>query len=320
MPNTGRQPSDMQLDTWSTTFLPDPAPYFIRADRVDELLKCGIIVYSRSEFTENFPRFPVHHGLTYDFWEVPQDVHVILMRDVMLHGLGSELVQAIQEDQVRLSNGQVYTEEWVRGLDATAHAILYPHFFYSDGQRYVMLTGERWTSLTPETQRIWLRQWLLDRGEPAVTVAYGTLPLPDSHREIIAAFQGRFPDEGGPNCFAAALGAASGSLALARNIFGLWLHSAPFLRSLSAFGYREQSSFTDADKTPALEPTDVLVWWDSLGRPVHAAFCVSATAIFQKTGQFREQPWTVVPLNSMIDYAGVLTDGGRVNVYRQSST
>jgi hypothetical protein len=67
-----------------------------------------------------------------------------------------------------------------------------------------------------------------------------------------------------------------------------------------------------------LRGEDVLVWVNAEGHGIHAAYVLAPDVIFQKAGQAWPQAWRVVRLEEVKDYAGVLTQGGHIEVYRQT--
>lgn len=180
----------------------------------------------------------------------------------------------------------------------------------------------------------WLQEWHQDDG-PAVnkqkTVLYSAAPpyLPvelqgDSERvpyALVNEYVGRFADQSGPNCFAAAIGMALGGTAVAsypqsRRLMAQWLHPGPFFRVLDAQGYRKATEIRTLAHASAVQPGDVLVWYASDGTAQHAAFAVSQDTVFQKEGQGWESPWQLVRWED-VWYNGVLKSGGYIALYHR---
>lgn len=313
--------SDEQLDRWSADFIPDSEPYFFQAaDLVHALLRQGYMVYTRAEIADANPGFAVRYGYAYNLWELPLDAWVVQLDERERQSLDAATRQDLIFEQVRLRRGQVYSLSWIRSLQedgdfsSTLHAL---DVVEVNGQAQVLLTPALWATLSVQDQRAWMRKWVADALDD-VEVAEVDLPdLPEEHRHTLSRFTGHFAQAHGANCFAAALAAASGSLTMANRIISLWLHAGPFMRSLAALGYEHIDNVDAREYATKLRPLDICVWRNREGALIHAAFCVSETHVFNKMGQSREQPWLVIPVRQIIDYAGIVTSGGHIEIYRK---
>lgn len=162
-----------------------------------------------------------------------------------------------------------------------------------------------------------MRQWVTDALDEVNSMELTLPDMPEDWRYALEPLVGRFPLDHGANCFAAALAGASGSPEMAMRIAPLWLHADPFLRSLTAFGYQHVGDIFDHREVSRARPLDVWVWWTGDSVPIHASFCVSGTHAFIKMGQSREQPWMVIPVAQIMDYAGCVSAGGHIRIYRK---
>lgn len=66
-----------------------------------------------------------------------------------------------------------------------------------------------------------------------------------------------------------------------------------------------------------IEPLDVVTWLSKDGHLVHASFCVAPGYFFNKMGQSWEQPWLILRIADLVDYDDVVSEGGKMVLYRK---
>lgn len=290
-----------QWQLWIRQFLPAAEPFFFADVEVATALSAaGELVYTRTEFSDSFPRFSLDHGNAYNVWAIDADAFVWLADRPTRDRLDPQLWATIREAQGTINRGQVYDDSWpMPSIEVPAADRL------TDGR--FMLAPDTWLALDDDLRQRWLREWMSRR------LAHERLNPVDAevarpYREMVAQYANTFADASGPNCFSATLGVALGRPA---DVFPLWLHQEPFQRALRGNGMR-----STYDREP--RPGDVVVWADTTGLAVHAAFCVADGLLFNKNGQSWEQPYAVVALDDLRDFDDTLTEGGTMTVYRSS--
>jgi hypothetical protein len=321
--------SEHQRDTWIRSFLPRHEPFFFQGEQlVNRLLQAGMIVYTQTEFRESFPGFSLSYGCTYQIWNVPQDTYVWMSDAVQRSQIEADLLQDILTYQVKLHRGQVYDDAWClrlqgeqagRELSDTAWLDIVHRHQVNDSSDHFILTYDVWSALPKSLQEVWLLEWLNDQlvDDAVAPIDPHGVPVVASHQLLVMKYSGHFAEMGGANCFAATLTMVMGEPDRAEYVINLWLHQEPFLRALHAEGYRPACEIYRVEKINEIEPLDVLVWSNSDGRLVHAAFCVAPGYIFNKMGQCREQPWLVIRIEDVMDYDAVISAGGMLTIYRR---
>lgn len=312
---------DTTLATLVKRFLPPCDLYYFEAEHIHRyLIEAGIPVYTREEFSRSFPRFSLDYGAVYHMFDlaIPEVPWVTLLHASEWRSISRELQAELMVSQIRCGRGSVYCADWFGNADRPANNTV-----TVDGRWFYGLTAGDWQAKGVAEQKLWvlkwLRKWHQDDG-PAVggelnggfeRVPYG----------LIHEYAGRFADQSGPNCFAAAIGMVLGGTGVAsypqsRRLMTQWLHQAPFFRLLDAQRYERVTEVRTIAHTSAVQPTDVLVWCTSDGTAQHAAFAVAPDTVFQKGGQGWESPWQLVRLED-VWYNESLQSGGYIALYRQ---
>lgn len=322
--------SERQRDRWISSFLPQHEPFFFQGEHlVNRLLQVGMIVYTRSEFHDGFPRFTLDYGCTYQLWNIPQEAYVWVADATQRLSIDTDLLQDILMEQVRLHRGQIYDHTWrlrlqaeraVHDLHERSWQQLFQGYQVHDDSPHFVLTHDAWAMLPRSVQDAWLLEWLNDQlvDDEVVPINPYDVPIPDSHRPLVMEYSGCFSDASGANCFAATLAMATGTLAKAEQIIYRWLHKEPFLRSLCSQGYHPVQEIHHGDQIDTITLLDVLVWSNKDGRMVHASFCVAPGYVFNKMGQSWEQPWLILRIENVLDYDEVISTGGKLIVYRRT--
>ena len=290
-----------QWPLWIRGFLPAAEPFFLAAgETADALSAAGELVYTRAELAESFPRFRLDHGQAYVMGAIGADSFVWLAGRAARNRVDRSLWARIRDEQGTNGRGQVYDGGWPLPAPDVPEEDRLP-----DGRW--LLAPDTWQALGADPRQRWLFEWLsrrLAEDQPGHVDA----EVAPRYRELVDRYAGTFADTSGPNCFSTALGMALGRPA---DIFPLWLHPEPFLRTLRGNGFRPVDD-------PEPRPGDVVTWADVTGPLVHAAFCVGDGLLFNKNGQSWEQPYAVVTLDDVRDFDGTLTAGGTMTVYRRA--
>jgi len=285
---------------WARNFLPAREPFFFSdADTAAALCGAGELVYTRAELAASFPRFRLDYGSAYRMGAVDVDSFVWLADREARDRIDPSRWVAVRDGQGTNGRGQVYGESW------PLHKIAVPDTDRLPDGRW-LLAPDTWRALGEDVRRAWLREWIsrcLVEDELHPVDAEVAPP----YRELVGRYANTFADASGACCFSATLGMA---LRRPDEIFPLWLHQEPFLRTLRGAGFHPTG-----DRDP--RPGDAAVWANADGLPVHAAFCVADGLMFNKNGQSWEQPYALVPLDDLRDFDGVVTASGTMTVYRR---
>jgi hypothetical protein len=178
--------------------------------------------------------------------------------------------------------------------------------------KYFKITHDAWIHMPEGVRQTWLLKWLHERIESvALDVKSGVIP--EYSERVLSRYISAFPSKSGSNCFSAAVGAYLGS----DNIIENWLNTERFFEILTHEGLNKCEEITLLGNKSFL-PDDVLVWEQASGNAIHAAYAISEEHLFNKTGQFWFQPWQVITIEHIFDYANCLTDGGRICIYRSN--
>jgi hypothetical protein len=297
-----------QMKRWTDTFLPEQEPFYVNDEQLlNELKTLNVPVYSRSHFSAIASDFIGDYGGNYRHWNVPGSASIAFLKAIDLE---EEVRSKLFSHQVALGRGQVYTYKWVEDIDVDTFTILKESHDAGDGR--IILTHDAWIRMPEKVKQIWLLKWLRERVEStAMEVEFGAIP--EHSKRVINRYVFTFPSKSGANCFSAALGAYLGSNHLVEN----WLNTEPFFEFLKHEGLAKYEVIT-LTRNIGFRPHDVLVWENARGDAVHAAYAVSEKYCFNKMGQFWFQPWQFVNIEHILDYAGCLTNGGRICIYRSN--
>lgn len=91
-----------------------------------------------------------------------------------------------------------------------------------------------------------------------------------------------------------------------------------FFDALTQEGFVKCEEITQLTDRKCASPNDVLVWENVNGNAIHGAYAVTERIIFNKMGQFWFQPWQCIRIELVFDYAGCISNGGRIGIYRKS--
>lgn len=363
--------TDEEVTRFVDLFVSSEAPYYFEATHEEitqELLRAGLLVYTRGEFHANFPEFIKWYGYQYHVWMMEGNLHVLFADAKRFALLEPALQKTLLQKQVQLGRGHVFRAEWLLALaeelsngkkreevmetleqhgwavetyeafDAVepleALGVAEPHEAFdvielhqalppehANDSRVVLLTHDIWQRLSLDVKKAWLSKWLTeavqDQGNTVQDSAANWQVRPEI-ASLVTRYAGHFPQGLSANCFAAALGMAIGRPVETEAVIQRWLHYGPFLRSLRAIGYEKVGERNAEHEQLPLQAEDVLVWVNAEGQGIHAAYVLAPDVIFQKEGQAWPQAWRVVSFEGMENYAGVLTQGGHIEVYRRT--
>lgn len=317
-------------------FLPPYDLYYFEADHIHRyLIEAGIPVYTREEFSRSFPRFSLDYGAVYHMFDlaIPEVPWVTLLDAAQWRAIGPTLQADLMASQIRCGRGNVYHPDWFENSDYPVNNTV-----TVDGRRFYLLTAEDWQAKRRDEQKLWVVKWLqewhkddgpsVNKQKAVLYCSANTFPraeLSGGYERVpyglIHEYVGRFADQSGPNCFAAAIGMVLGGTGLAsypqsRHVMTQWIHQGPFFRLLDAQRYRPGTEIRTITHAWPVQPADVLVWCRSDGTAQHAAFAVSQDTVFQKESQGWESPWQLVRLED-VWYNKSLQSGGYIALYRQ---
>jgi hypothetical protein len=297
-----------QMKRWTETFLPKVEPFFIDDDHLqNELEALRFPVYSRSRFSSIAGEFIGHYGANYNYWGIPAKVAIAYFKAIDIKD--SDLRSKLFTHQAALGRGQIYRYAWVEEVDASCHEKLKES--HSAANDVIILTHDAWVEIPENIKQRWLLKWLGERIEPAMqNVKMGHVP--EYSERLARCYASTFPPGSGANCFSAAIGAFLGDHHIVEN----WLNIEQFFEIVNKSGLRKHDEITQMSDMDCFRAHDVLVWENRDGVAIHAAYAISDQVLFNKMGQFWFQPWQFVCLEQVFDYAGCLTKGGRISIYR----
>ncbi|QHW31706.1 hypothetical protein GZH47_13225 [Paenibacillus rhizovicinus] len=299
-----------QMQRWAETFLPRQEPFYIHCDYelTGWLQSLGLPVYDRAQFLESAGPFIGQYGANYHHWRVPAAASIVILEAARL--ADRTLTRKLYAHQVALGRGQVYAFDWVKdiGVDVLEH-LKESHGTEKD---HIILTYDAWMQLSEEIQVAWLLKWLLERVEPMAVsiVEYGNIP--ERSELAVREHVSSFPLTSGANCFSATAGAYLGEV----NVIENWMDVKQFIDSLCRESLTRCDTISQEMECIRIRPHDVLVWENVHGDAVHAAYAVTNPFVFNKMGQFWFQPWQYVRIDQIMDYAGCLSNGGCIGIYR----
>jgi hypothetical protein len=299
-----------QMRQWIDTFFPKQEPFYINCDNelLDQLTLLGSPVYSRAQFSEVSRRFIGEYGANYHHWGVPAAASIVYLEAETLKD--RTLRDKLFAQQADLGRGQIYTFDWVRDVSAEWLERLKESHKACDDR--IILTHDAWMLLPADIKMKWLLKWLSERVELVAVSDMECGNIPEHCERVIKEHVLTFPLTSGANCFSAAAGAYLGSNDMIEN----WLNVEQFYEALIKEGLVKCEAITQLMGSECFRPHDVLVWENANGGAIHAAYVVTDHFLFNKMGQFWFQPWQYVKIERVLDYAGCLTNGGRVYIYR----
>jgi len=307
---SGFKVTQEQMNRWLHTFLPQQEPYYIDSDGelLEQFSNLGLTVYSRLQFSEIAGQFIGEYGASYHHWRVPVGASILYIESAALKD--KALRARLFAHQAILGRGQIYPFDWVQDVSFEWFERLKESHEASDNR--IILTYDAWIQLPENIKSKWLLKWLYERVEPktAIDVDYSYIPTYCS--QAIKAHISTFPMTSGANCFSAAAGSSLGSSDMIVN----WLNVEQFFDALNQAGLNKRGEITQLPDTKSIRPHDVLVWENGNGGAIHAAYAITDNLLFNKMGQFWFQPWQCVCVRDVWDYAGCLSNGGRISVYR----
>jgi hypothetical protein len=299
-----------QMKLWMDTFLPKQEPFYIDGDNelLDQLNSLGFQVYSRAQFSEVADRFVGEYGANYRHWGVPAMASIVYLEADTLRDRA--LQAKLFAHQASLGRGQVFTFDWVRDISADWFERLKESHKTCDDR--IILTHGAWMLLPTDIKVKWILKWLNERVESIAAPDVKCDNIPEYSEQVIKEHVSTFPLASGANCFSAAAGAYFGSSDLIENR----LNIEQFFDALMKEGLTKCEGISQLTDSGRLRPHDVLVWENANGGAVHAAYAVTDQFLFNKMGQFWFQPWQYVSVEHVLDYAGCLTNGGQIHIYR----
>lgn len=288
------------LARWELYLVADAAPYFLTAETHD-LLPAHQMILTRQEFADNFVDAPLELRDSYNIYAVPHTATwVALIPAQAFSALPRATQDHINELQWQLGRGQIYAmsvvrdllQEWPAALErAESHAFATP-----DGDK-LALQHDFWWSLPPAARDRWLRWYVAqDRAEclsaqlaPEIWAAIAQHGGPH-----LNALAGSFASHSGPNCLGTTLAALAPDMSA---LADLWVHQAPFLRTLQHQRYQPQPL---PDTLAAIPAGAVLVWQNAQQIVQHACFIVAPGLALNKDAQGWFAPRQILPIAQIV--------------------
>lgn len=288
------------IDRWGVYLVADAAPYFL-TDDARELLPAQQMVFTRQEFAANFVDAPLELRDSYAIYAVAQTATwVALITSQAFSALPRASRDQLNYHQWQLGRGQIYPiaivrdvlQEWPTSLERAEKQT----FATPEGDKLV-LQHAFWWSLPSAARDRWL-QWFVahDREEclaaqlaPAMWTAIAGQMGP--HLQALA---GSFASHSGPNCLGTTLAALASDLS---GLADLWVHQAPFLRTLHQLRYEPQPLPDDLAAIPA----GAVLAWQNAHQIVQHACCVIAPGLaLNKDAQGWFAPRQILPVTRIV--------------------
>ncbi|MBS4172815.1 hypothetical protein [Bacillus sp. FJAT-49736] len=281
------------LRNWEAIAVPDVELFFFETiKQIQELMPLGTLIIPRHEFNNHRSYQAMDINNSYQLWGVSNSGnYVCVLPPVLFPTIGNEKKKAILKIQKKLNRGLIYpwtlVEEVLKELplskeDKTRN-LMKPYIFDVDGETCVAFQKEMWCQ-APQILR-W--KMLMKIAESYID------EIPEVEEAFLSPFlrkySNRFPAINGPNCFAAALAAATEDVQASEWIINQWIHPDTFLLGLEMRGYKELECELDQ-----LEPKDILVWKNQNAAFIHASFHLGKGLFFNKDGQTFFNRWQII--------------------------
>lgn len=292
--------SHRHITQWSKLLVTTAAPFYL-TEALRTQLPPSLLTFERQEFA--YLPFDLSLRDSYTTYAIqPQGVAFTLLHPHAFDQLPPALQNCLVATQATLGRGQIYDWEEVRPLIETSDS---QHLAPSrcaptkDGMKFALDT-KIWHFLSPDTQVAWLEYFILhalpwDHAIQFSKKEWAAIRPPQ--RQIIKRLANSFAYESGANCFSTTLAAVTPDPVLATTISTLWLHQVPFLRSISAYGYRTAAEYREP--IPDLRDA-IFIWWGPDNIACHACYLLHDQIVLNKNAQAWYAPRQLVLLEDVI--------------------
>ncbi|MFN8487535.1 MAG: hypothetical protein U0350_08090 [Caldilineaceae bacterium] len=278
----------------------EAAPFFF-TDAQCSLLPVHTLIFSRQEFIAL--HFDLSYQDSYTTYAVKREgCFVALLRPNEFAQLPIDVQTELLATQWALGRGQIYAWDDVKSMLDSTNLVtnaLNLRISTTSGDKLV-LDSELWSRFPPMLRTQWLASFIEMQASsyrPVILTPSLWTALMQESNPIIAQLANTFAFQSGPNCFATTLAALTPHLDTAMTISALWLHQAPFLRTLAILGYRER---TDIDPTDPQLHAAVLVWWNQQDNAQHACYVIGKGIALNKNAQAWYAPRQLVHVNHLL--------------------
>ncbi len=294
--------SHRHIAQWSKHLVTTAAPFYL-TEALAAQLPPTLLTFERQEFA--YVQFDLSLRDSYTTYAIhPEGIAFTLLHPHAFDQLPPILQNALIETQWSLGRGQIYVWDAIRSLvESSPGYYLAPSRCTStaDGTKFA-LDSQIWHYFSPETRAEWLFSFITSHHPPYETIQLSKQEwstIDPYHRQIVKKLANSFAYESGANCFSTTLAAVTADPVLATTISTLWLHQVPFLRSISAYGYRVAAEYREP--IPGLRDA-IFIWWgpDNVAR--HACYLLYDGIVLNKNAQAWYAPRQLVLLDDVIAY------------------
>jgi hypothetical protein len=294
--------SHRHITQWSKRLVTSAAPFYL-TETLAAQLPATLLTFVRQEFA--YVQFDLSLRDSYTTYAIrPEGIAFTLLHPHAFEQLSAPLQHSLIEAQWSLGRGQIYAWEDIRSLIETSNGYyLGPSrcATTSAGTKFA-LDSQIWHYLSLDTRAAWL-WYFIANNHPAYETIQLSKPewaaIDPDQRQVVKKLANSFAYESGANCFSTTLAAITSDPVLATSISTLWLHQVPFLRSISAYGYRNATEYREP--TPSLQDA-IYIWWgpDNIAR--HACYLLYDGIVLNKNAQAWYAPRQLVLLQDVIAY------------------
>lgn len=308
----GTRVSEATIAAWERRMVFEREPLFVMPE-LRRWLPTGTVILSSDELRDNYALAPLDLWDSYDLYRMDRrSLEVAFLTPSEFWELPEEVRQALMALQAERGRGQIYTEGWLRKVDARLVSAGRDRFALADGVRFA-LRHDAWWALDPAERRRWLLHFVSEGRNSCLSGEWTPEQwerIERLHGPQIPLLAGTFSPVSGPNCFATVLAAATRSPNLALSIAGHWLHPVPFLRGLAERGFELTSIHPEAEEMPE---GAVILFADSEKWPQHAAYYLGDGLVLNKDAQGWFVPRQIRPLAELI--SDWTLEGVRAHIY-----
>ncbi len=283
------RPAREVLDIWMDIYLPDRDLFFIDQEdlgRIPDQVLEDVLVIEIDRFYQH-PNYRVpNYTNSYEYWNIKGASHVIVARSHWIEVLDRQWASYILKRQVELNRGLVLLKSFLEDQED------FPEDYIVGD--YLILQKNMWEKLARRQKEALIINMLYSWWDDGQALE---VPGLESH---LASYANSYSVIQGVNCLATALYSISGGKEF---YMEEWVFEDVFLRDLSYYSY-------ERSEEKELKAKDLVVFFDSQGRLVHASYYIGEEVFFNKQGQTIFNPVKLISkdrlLSSWKDYDWVI--------------
>lgn len=281
-------PTDQDFARWIREFVPKQVLWYWDDSQIPNQHLVGRIVL-RGEISQHADLTDIHQVNAFHLWAMPESVSRIVVDDgSWISSLSSAERSLASEKQVQANRGLcVPIQRFGEDVFLQAEVI---------SGDIAVLDYDLW-QLLPESARRSVIETELPEWDDSVSY-----PLPKTAPEHIVEIANSFIRQEGVNCLSVTAFAITGD----RDDLMQWMDRTEFARVLRINGYTRTTE-------PYQAPGDVVLFRDTEGNIVHAAYIVEPNQLLNKNGQSSFNPVTITDLNRLREQ----WQGFHGQIYRQ---